>query len=202
MTIIREGLDLTLISAVRLDEQGLKQLDSLGRVKHIVQLGAFHLGQKNGLDDPFYLNRYQARYWSLPGMEHQNGLIPDDLLTKDHLPISSARLFNYNCAKMPEALLLLEREGGILIAADSLQNWAEVDDYFSPKAAEFLKENGFIKAANIGPQWLKTSQPDPSDFMRLKDLPFSHLLPSHGSAITGSARQQVSASIDRLFPVL
>jgi hypothetical protein len=36
MTIVREGSDLTLINAVRLSEKGLEQLNSLGKVRNVV----------------------------------------------------------------------------------------------------------------------------------------------------------------------
>jgi len=74
MTILRDGDILTLISPVRLSEAGLKGLDVLGRVENIVKLGSYHLGAHNGLDDPFYVDRYGAKLWALAGMEHKGGL--------------------------------------------------------------------------------------------------------------------------------
>ncbi len=68
MIIVREGTSLTLISAIRLNEEGLRKLDSLGKVEHIIRLGDYHLDFKNGVDDPFYFNRYKATYWTMKGM--------------------------------------------------------------------------------------------------------------------------------------
>ncbi len=201
MTIVRENGDLTLISAVRLNEQGLAQLDALGQVKHVVKLGAYHLGQKNGLDDAFYVDRYQARLWALPGMQHAGGLATDHELTADQLPIDDARLFVYDSPSMPEALLILNQEGGIAIAADSLQNWAEVDPFFSDKAAVMMQQAGFFQPANIGPEWRRMTQPNAEDFSRVKKLEFKHLLPSHGTPILDSAKAEISETIDRLYPL-
>ncbi len=199
MTIIRQNGDLILISAVRLNEKGLKNLDALGKVKHVVKLGAYHLGQKNGLDDAFYIDRYQATLWALPGMKHNHGLTTDQELTEQNLPIQGARFFVYSSSKMPEGLLLLNQEDGIVIAADSLQNWAEVDTFFSDKAAAMMQQAGFFQPANIGPEWRRMNQPNAEDFCLVKALNFKHLLPSHGTPILNSAKEQISSTIDTLY---
>lgn len=201
MTIVRENGDLTLISAVRLNEEGLAQLDALGKVKHVVKLGAYHLGQKKGLDDAFYVDRYQSCLWALPDMKHANGLTTDQELTAEQLPIDDANLFVYASSSMPEALLILNQEGGIAIAADSLQNWAEVDAFFSDQAAAMMQQAGFIQPANIGPEWRRMTQPSAEDFSRVKTLEFKHLLPSHGTPILDSAKVEISDTINRLYPL-
>ena len=55
MTVVRTGDELTLVNTVRLDDAGLTALDRLGRVRHVIKLGAFH-----GMDDAFYLDRNGA----------------------------------------------------------------------------------------------------------------------------------------------
>jgi len=191
MIILREGDELTLVSTVRLDEEGLKSLDALGQVKNIVKLGAYHLGAHNGLDDPFYVDRYSAKLWALEGMAHNAGFQTTNLLrTGEEMPVRDASLFVYESSKMPEGMLLLEKNNGILIAADSLQNWAKTDEYFSELAATRLTQAGFIKPANIGPEWLRTCQPQPADFAKVLQLEFAHLLPSHGSPILKEAKAQ------------
>ena len=68
MVVVRTGEALTLINTVRLDDAGLRELDALGEVRHVVRLGAFH-----GRDDPFYCDRYGAELWALPAAEHADG---------------------------------------------------------------------------------------------------------------------------------
>ena len=68
MVILREGNRLTLVNTVRLDEAGLAALDALGRVAEVVRLGAFH-----DRDDGFYVKRYGAKRWALPGVVHADG---------------------------------------------------------------------------------------------------------------------------------
>ena len=200
MIILRQGKSLTLISSVRLNDQGLQALDALGKVEHVIKLGAYHLGVHNGLDDPFYLRRYSARLWAMPQMQHQQGLATTDLLTPAaQLPIKDMVMFEYESSKMPEGLLLLKRAGGILIACDSLQNWVVADQYFSEKAAASMQSAGFIRPANVGPQWYKVCEPKAGDFAKVLQLPFAHLLPSHGTPIIDTAKQQFRETFKEMF---
>src|SRR5688572_6827527 len=52
MTVVRQGDELTIINSVRLTPDGEAELEKLGRVKHVVRIGAFH-----GADDPYYVDR-------------------------------------------------------------------------------------------------------------------------------------------------
>ena len=199
MTILRDGDALTLISPIRLNETGLKALDGLGSVKNIVKLGAYHLGAQNGLDDPFYVDRYNAELWALNGMEHKGGLVADNLLNPDgEMPVRDVSLIVYESSKMPEAMFLLKREGGILIAADSLQNWVEVDEFFSEAAAKAMTNAGFIRSANIGPEWMRRCAPDVTEFENIAKLHFRHLLPSHGRPLFGTAKDDFKARFAEL----
>lgn len=200
MTILRHHGKLTLISPIRLSDAGLRQLEALGEVTNIVQLGGYHLGARNGLDDPFYVDRYGATLWALPGMEHKGGLRPDRILRKGGgMPQPDLSLHVYESSKLPEGLLLLERAGGILIAADSLQNWTQPDAFFSPIAADRMGAAGFFTPANIGPEWLRFCAPEVADFDQIRALPFRHLLPSHGTPLLDSAKEALIKRIDTLF---
>lgn len=200
MTVLRDDDVLTLISPIRLDEAGLKELDALGQVKNIVKLGAYHLGAHNGLDDPFYVDRYNAKLWALDGMEHKGGLTPDHILSPGMMmPARDLSLFVYESSKMPEALLLVNREDGIVVAADSLQNWAEVDEFFSEAGAAALTKAGFIRPANVGPEWMRHCNPDPADFDKVAELSFMHLLPSHGQPLLGAAKKELKTRFAELF---
>lgn len=43
MIVVRDSDELTLISAIRLNDDGLARLESLGDVKHVIRLGDYHL---------------------------------------------------------------------------------------------------------------------------------------------------------------
>ncbi len=202
MTILREGHSLTLISAVRLNEEGLRKLDSLGKVAHVMKLGDYHLGDKyNGIDDAFYLDRYRAKYWAMPGMTHLNGLETTNLMIPGgELPIKGASLFAFETAKRPEGLLILEQDSGVLISADCFQNWIDTR-YFSLLAKTTLKLSGFIRPANIGPKWRNDCKPQSTDFERLKAIKFRHLIPSHGTPIKNTAKEDFAPIIKELYGV-
>ena len=197
MTIVRDGDALTLVNTIRLDDDRLAQLEALGSVKHLVKLGAFH-----GRDDAFYRDRYGATLWAPPGMAHERGLRTDaELVPGNPGPCADARVFAYETSAVCEGLLLLEREGGVLIACDSLQNWSGPDEYFNEQSAKLMGQSGFFRPANVGPGWRNSAQPKSSDFVRVKALPFRHLLSAHGAPLLHDAHRTLSATFAELFGV-
>jgi hypothetical protein len=196
MTVLRAGDELTLVNTVRLDDRGLDQLEKLGRVSHLVRLGSFH-----GMDDAFYRERYGARHWALPGMPPE-GIEPDELLTPGgREPFADLETFSFRTSKQPEGLLRHERDGGILISCDSLQNWTEIDPFFDEASAVRMQAMGFIKAANIGPGWRGSAEPSASDFARVKELAFRHLLPGHGRPLRDTAHLEFATTFEREYSV-
>jgi len=204
MTIIREDKALTLINTVRLNESGLTQLETLGTVKNIIRLAGFH-----GMDDAFYKDRYAAKVWSVNApyfkgvnfdIEIQDGYFQADIFIDDTtvLPINDCKLICINSSKPKELVLRLEREGGILISGDSLQNWGKTDHFFNFPAKIMMRLMGFIKPCNIGPAWLKHARPETSDLKRVIDCQFEHLIPAHGNPVIGNAREKFLPAFSRL----
>lgn len=161
MLVVRDGARLTLVNTVRLDDDGLRQLEALGTVTDIIRLGAFH-----GRDDAFYRARYAAGLWQ-PG-------------ERAELPIAGAVAHVFATSRHPEAALLLEREGGILVTCDAVQNWSKVDQFFSAETGQSFETAGLIRPVNIPSTWLTACQPERSDFEHLLALPFRHLVTAHG----------------------
>lgn len=195
MTVVREGGELTLINAIRLDEAGLKQLEALGEIKNVVRIGSLH-----GRDDAFYVDRNQARYWSLRGAP-PIGVKVDEELSADALPLRGASLFSFEHSKLPETILRLDREGGIMISCDTLQNWAEPDPFIDPETLEKMQGMGFFTPANVGPVWRHLSEPKAEDFVRLKQVAFKHALPGHGAPLRDIAQQEFHTTFKRIFDV-
>ncbi len=191
MTIFARDGALTLVNSVRLTEDGLRTLDALGEVRHVLRLAGFH-----GADDPFYKHRYGATVWSVnaPYVAGFDSTAPpyftaDEVLTAGTaLPIPDARLIEITSARTAEALLHIDREGGILVSGDCLQNMARPDRFFNLPARIMMRLMGFIKPHNIGPGWLKISKPDPAEVKSLLDLDFEHVLPAHGAPVLGNAK--------------
>ena len=135
-------------------------------------------------------------------MERPDGLSIDKEMTLDtKLPIADASLFIFESASKLEAIIRLAREGGILISCDSLQNITAPDHFFDEAASAKMAEWGFIKPANVGPGWLNATNPQPSDFARLKQLSFRHLLSGHGEPIKESAYEQFAQTFQELFHI-
>lgn len=197
MVVVRDGSALTLINTVRLDDAGLKALEALGTVVNVVRIGAFH-----GLDDAFYVDRYKAKLWALSGMTHESGKTTDvELVVGGPMPFPGCALFVYETAAQPEGLLVLDRDGGIVVSCDSLQNWAQADKFFSAESSEKMAAIGFIREANIGPGWRQGSNVKGEDFARLKRLAFKHLLPAHGTPLLNVAHEKLSATFLEQFNV-
>lgn len=195
MTIVREGGKLSLINTVRLNEEGLKALEALGEVRNVVRIGDMH-----GVDDPFYVDRYKATFWAVPGMGIQDSLTVDkELVEGGEMPVSDGSLFVFKTVKRPEAILRLEREGGIMIACDSLQNWTQPDEYFKQETIDTMSSMDFFKKANLGPAWMHGSQPEGEDFARLKKIPFRHALCGHGSPLLNDAQEHYHKTFEQIF---
>jgi hypothetical protein len=202
MTVVREGERLVLINSLRLNDEGLKQLDALGKVTDVVRIAAFH-----GMDDPFYKERYAAKVSVVKGQRYASGfnvnaaetyLTPDtELDGRASMPLSGARVHVIG-GTPPEGMLLLEREGGVLVSGDCLQHWHTPDRYFSLVGRLALRAMGFIKPHNVGPAWLKQTKPPLADLLGLLDLPFDHVLPAHGSAVLGDAKAKYRPRLEAL----
>lgn len=197
MTVVRDGERLIVVNSVRLSDEGMAELDKLGKVTDVVRLGALH-----GRDDPYYVDRYGAEYWVMPGMEHETGLQATQTLNPEGpLPISDASLFDFRTTKIPEGILCLDRSGGILIACDALQNWLTPDEYFSDSSKELMQKMGFFTPANLGPVWVQAAEPAADDFARLKELSFKHALCGHGDPLRDTAYEDYRATFKRMFDI-
>jgi hypothetical protein len=195
MTVVREGNALTLLNAIRLNDAGLAQLKSLGRVTNVVNIASLH-----GRDIAFYKGRYDATFWALPRMENEHGLTTDKELTPDgEMPFAGCSLFEFRATKRPEGILHIDRAGGILISGDSLQNYLAPDEYFSDDSRKKMTEMGFFQYGNYGPLWMQLNEPQAEDFVRLFELPFEHLLPGHGSVLRNWAKEAFAARFLRVF---
>lgn len=196
MTVISSGRELTLVNTVRLDDGGLAALDALGTVTNIVRLGALH-----GQDDAFYKHRHpKATYWAPAGVPPAPGIEADRPLVDDGAaPLPDASVFLFRQTKLPEAILHLGREGGILVACDALQNWLAPDAFFSDESRAMMTQMGFFTPANIGPAWRQFNEPQGGDFERLMALDFRHVLPGHGSPLKDSAREAFGERFAQVF---
>mgnify|MGYP002078965632 CR=1 FL=1 len=200
MTVLRERERLVLVNSVRLDDAGLEALAKLGRVTDVIRLAGFH-----GADDAFYRDRFGAKVWAIDGQRYTRGFAVDgepyfeaDVAAQAStaLPVSGASLYLFS-THPPEALLVLDRDGGIVIAGDALQNMGSTDEFFSFFARPMMRLMGFIKPHNVGPGWLKQAKPTKERLLGVLDLDFGVVLPAHGAPVLTNAKALYRPAIER-----
>jgi len=199
MTVVREGERLVVINSLRLDDDGLADLDRLGTVTDTIRLGGFH-----GSDDPFYKERYGATTTALSGQVYFKGSNPaegevyfeaDQYLEADSpLPIAGASLYPFS-TRVPEALLRLPAGGGTLVAADAMHNWDD-DAFFNDAGRAGMKAAGMLRPLRLGGGWLENLQPDKNEIAGIVDLEFDNVLPGHGQPVIGGAKDKYRPCID------
>lgn len=199
MAIIRHGKELTLVDPIRLDAAGEAQLHELGEIRRIVRLGCFH-----GLDDPYYVDTFKAELWSqLGGTTYLTPPIDHELNESAALPFPDAELFCFEKTKQPEAMLLLKKNGGMLLACDGIQHYGDYRHNNLPLRL-LMPLIGFPKTTIIGPIWLKVMTPEggslEGDFQRLLSWKFDALLSAHGSYLPTGAHAAVEAAVRKTFP--
>ena len=198
MVIVRSGEELTLVSPVRLSPDGEAELKRLGTVRHVVKIGFFH-----GVDDAYYLERFSATYWALPGGTRAEDPTPDKELRPDSLPIPDAELFEFRDTKEKEGALLIRRAGGILITCDSVQHWSNTRGCSFPARLVSHLIGFRRRPAQIGPPWRKRMTPKgaslKSYFDRLTQLDFAHLIAAHGHPLRDTAKQDLEATVQATF---
>ena len=124
-----------------------------------------------------------------------------ELTPEGAMPFPSCTLCVFETSILPEGILSIQREGGILISCDSIQNITSTDTFYSPETAKSFQDQGLVKPANISPIWLGATHTKAVDFDRLlKTMTFRHLITAHGEPLMNTAYEQVTATIKRVFP--
>lgn len=193
MIIIKDSTELTLLNPVRMNETGLAELESLGEVKRIMRLGDFH-----GLDDAFYLERYDCEFWAQAGQDTYKTPTPThEINTQSNSPITNTSFFIFKTALYPEAALLI-KDHKLLITTDSIQFYNDWS-YFTWITKLVFKLLGFKQGLNIGLPWLKRVSPKgqsmKEDFSNLMKLEFDSIIAAHGSLLKSNAKELLGTEI-------
>lgn len=198
MVVLRHEGELTLVNPIRLSDAGEKALEAFGTVRHAMRLGPAH-----GVDDPYTVARFGARFWCQAGSATYPEPKPDVVLEDGvELPIPDLELIAYRETKSPECVLLWRRHGGLLLSCDSIQHWERASRCSLPaKAVTYLM--GFMHPANIGPPWRKFMTQDGGslrpDFERILEQPFENLVGAHGQPLLGGANAALRKTVERVF---
>ncbi len=199
MAIIRHEGELTLLNPIRLDDAGEAHLSTIGEIKRILRLGPMH-----GVDDPYYIDRFNAELWAQEESKTYPEPKPDrQISATSTLPFPDAQLFCFEGMTQKESALLIDRDGGLLLTCDSIQHYGDYrhNNWIARTMMPFI---GFPKTTVVGPIWLKLMTPEgaslESEFRRLLELEFRHLLSAHGSFLPDTAHASVEAAVGRAFP--
>ncbi len=206
MAIVRDKGELTLINPVRMNEAGLAELDKLGKVAHVMRLVPSH-----GMDDPFYVDRYDAEFWSFEdGTIYSEPKITQPLIEGGALPFSNAKLFVFKHLHQSEAAIVLQpsaevaggRDKGLLLTGDAVQSYASYP-HTNWLARKVLPLMGFTKETIIPKMWLKMAVENregiKDELKRLLELDFDQLLAAHGTFVEKNARTEVQRAFDSKF---
>jgi hypothetical protein len=201
MTVLREKGGLVVVHPVLLPDAEQKRVEALGPIEHIIRLGDFH-----GMDDALYQQRYGAKLWAPRGAHEREGARVDaELAPGGDTPLSDGTLHGFEVAVAPELVLHLERHEGMLLTCDSVQNWERVPDGCSLLGAVMARTMGFRGRACIGPGWRRACEPKQEPgfgprFRAILELPFRHALSAHGPPMLDTAKEDLRASVERLYP--
>ncbi len=191
-------------------------------MKHVVRLGSFH-----GVDDAFYLQHYDAKYWVVEGMVNAPGLtVEPEVLSNSNLPIPGSELFSFEELPHPEAIIILPattQRAAVAITTDSIQNHRSIFDLDnSPLVSLAIWRIGLVGMARLGPIWLREQTPantglaplttqekkrNMAEFFRpqyerlLSEHEFDMLMPGHGWPIYQGAKEAIAASMDRQLSI-
>jgi len=198
MGIVRDGSELTLVNPIQLRPETERKLAELGEVKNIVRLGAFH-----GIDDPYYVKKFAAQFWSQPnGKTYTEPLIDIEIGMGGLTPTSDSEFFEFRGTKEPECALLLKRGKGVLLTCDAIQNYGDYS-FNNWLAKLVMPRMGFRKTTIVGPIWLKLMTPEneslESEFLRLLELKFDKLLSAHGTFLEQDAHEAVKVAVRSAF---
>ena len=160
----------------------------------------------HGMDDPFYVDRYQAQFWAFDdGKTYRQPNIDHPLNENVSLPFRQAKLFAFKHMKETEGAILLERSPNLLLTCDAVQS------YLNPPHTPhtnfitrlLMPLIGFPKKTLIGPMWMKFLVTDrdgmKAEFERLLKFEFEQLLAAHGTFLTENAHAEVKKAFDNMF---
>lgn len=198
MAIVRHEGHLTLVNPIRLNSEGEARLNDLGKVRHIFRLGCFH-----GIDEPYYMDRYNPEFWcQAGGTIYPEPKIDHELTETTELPLPDAQLFCFRRTLQPESALLLSSGKGLLLTCDAIQHYGDYsnNNWFARMMMPLI---GFPRTTVLGPFWMKlvTKENDSlkDEFDRLLEWQFDTLLSAHGTLLETGAHAAVTAAVERAY---
>jgi hypothetical protein len=202
MTIIKDGDELHIINSIRVKPETEAEIEKLGKPAHVYKLGWNH-----GMDDPYWIEKYGAQFWAMPGMKGRMGVEPTKQLKEDsELPIKGSKFFNFKaCVKELEGAIWMERHGGIAVVCDTLTNYENPWDGFGTGGRFIIKAIAGPPGSHLSAlrkELVKaggTANGFGEDIVRLCDMKFEMMLCAHGWPLKSKADQIVRKANEGLL---
>lgn len=198
MAIVREGDELSLINPIRVSPRVEAEIEQLGRVTHLLRLGAFH-----GVDDEYYAEKYPVSMWAQKGgTTYTKPEIDNEISAGCQLPFSNSEVIEFEGSVQPECVVLIKTGKGILLTCDAIQNYGDYsyNNFFTKLMLPFI---GFPRTTIVGPIWLKFMTPKnqslEAEFRKLLSCEFDSLLAAHGTLLESGAYAAVEKAINKSF---
>ena len=199
MVVIRHDGELSLIGAVRMPSEAEAELESLGKVAHIIRLCAGH-----GLDDAYTVKRFGATFWAADDTEFVYADPKPDVTFDegDEPPIGPSTVVRFRGILGSEVALVWQRNDGVVISGDALQHY---DDWhrFNFGGWLFSRLSGFVPGTVVGPMWRRLFSYDDASlrasFDRLLETDFRHAVALHGTFVRDNARSRITQAVEREF---
>jgi len=198
---------LTLISPVRLDEEGEAKLLQLGTPIRIIRLAP----TQGVLHDRYYLRKFpQVRRWAPAESSDDDVPVHRLLLDEDDAILPACHVFCFQETAEPECALVLLQDyvGNLLVTSQALQAHRENQLINIPMRAKLASDGMMAGEAVIPPPWLKRVTHGSNhrkrlraDFERLLRLDFDRLVSSSGVMIYQGAKEKAVLAVERAFPV-
>ncbi|MBY6211365.1 hypothetical protein KUV95_07350 [Microbulbifer agarilyticus] len=202
MGIVRSGDDLLLVNPIRLTRLQEERLCDLGNVRQAVRLGYFF-----GCDDLYYRDRFNVFFWRQHHSDYYPVPAADEFLEEGgRCPVPDGQVFEFSHSEIPEAALYVPNSGGLLLTGDSLQYWSSwTACNWAGRWA--LRLSGMHRGMQVSPAWCRRATPEgknsqcwlATDFERLLDLPFQHMLAGHGDFCADRAHELAERAVAASF---
>jgi hypothetical protein len=194
MTVLEGDDGLVLLNAVRLSEEGEAELAKLGVVKHLVKLSDSH-----GVDEPYFVHRYQPQVWAMPEAKLRHGTSPARTLSGTG-PISNGKVLAFHgTSGWAEVAYLVPHGGGTLVTCDALQHHVD-QEHTSFLARTLTPLMGFKGGLIVASMWRKLQKVRGEQvrraFAEVTERSFANLVTGHGPPIAGGADRLARAAVE------
>ena len=185
-----------VLNPVRVSEAAEQELLAKGPIRHAVRLGTYH-----GMDDAYYVERFGAQFWAVPGVQaHPEPPGTRAITEGGEFPLPGGKAVVFSKATRAECAVLVP-QARLLVTCDSVQHY-DRDPLISPLGKLVMYPMGFFTPCVIGPIWLKASTPPGgslrADFERVLALDFDNLIGGHGTPKIGGAKAALTRNVEKL----